>query len=54
MVSVSLSGIVFIFHCEFQVFLRMILEPELVVTGHNEMWKGMIHKIAPALISVPV
>ena len=32
----------------------MILEPELVVTGHNEMWKGMIHKIAPALISVPV
>ena len=26
----------------------------VIVTGHNEMWRGMIHKIAPALILVSV
>ena len=26
----------------------------VTVTGHNEMWRGMIHKIAPALILVSV
>ena len=41
---------------EFQVFPRMILEPEPVVTvtGHNEIWREVIHKIAPALIFASV
>ena len=29
-------------------------EAVVTVTGHNEMWRGMIHKIAPALILVSV